>query len=74
MSGLSLLGAFLYQISDLAYSIDALFSGLIGYQSMQKGPLQQRYGDIWGKTVVVKKIVFQPLCARNSWRMFAGIS
>lgn len=63
-------GAF---IRDLGYFIDALFFGLVGYQSMQKGPLRQRYGDVWGETVVVKKGIFQPQPMRNPWRMFAGI-
>ena len=60
-------------IRDLAYHLDALFLGLIGYASMKKGPLRQRYGDVWGKTVVVKASVFQPQPARGFGRMFAGI-
>jgi uncharacterized RDD family membrane protein YckC len=60
-------------IRDLAYYIDGLFFGLIGYMSMQQGTLNQRYGDLWGKTVVVKANVFQPYPRRSEWRMFAGI-
>jgi uncharacterized RDD family membrane protein YckC len=60
-------------IRQLGYFVDALFFGLIGYVSMQKGPLRQRYGDVWGKTVVVKASVFQPQPARGFGRMFAGI-
>ena len=60
-------------IRELGYFVDALFFGLIGYLSMQKGPLRQRYGDVWGKTVVVKASVFQPQPARGFRRMFAGI-
>jgi uncharacterized RDD family membrane protein YckC len=60
-------------IRELGFFIDALFFGLIGYRSMQKGPLRQRYGDVWGKTVVVKASVFQPQPARGFGRMFAGI-
>jgi uncharacterized RDD family membrane protein YckC len=41
-------------IRTLAYYIDGLFFGLVGYNSMQKSPLNQRYGDVWGKTAVVK--------------------
>ncbi|GEM_PF-1383726 len=41
-------------IRNLAYYIDSLFFGLVGYNSMSKSRLQQRYGDLWGKTVVVK--------------------
>jgi uncharacterized RDD family membrane protein YckC len=39
---------------SLAYCWDALFFGLIAYSSMKKSPLNQRYGDHWAKTVVVK--------------------
>lgn len=41
-------------IRSLAFFIDGLFFGLPGYQSMSNSPLNQRYGDKWGKTVVVK--------------------
>ena len=41
-------------IRNLGYFIDALFFGLVGYESMKKTPLNQRFGDVWGKTVVVK--------------------
>lgn len=44
-------GAF---IRSAAYYIDGLFFGLIGYSCMKVSPLNQRYGDVWGKTVVVK--------------------
>jgi uncharacterized RDD family membrane protein YckC len=36
-------------IRTLAYYIDALFFGLVGYNSMEKSALNQRYGDVWGK-------------------------
>jgi uncharacterized RDD family membrane protein YckC len=39
---------------SLAYLWDSLFFGLVGYQSMQKSRLNQRYGDVWAKTVVVR--------------------
>ena len=38
----------------LAFYWDALFFGLVGYHSMQKSPLNQRYGDLWAKTIVAK--------------------
>lgn len=41
-------------IRGLGWYIDALFFGIVAYSSMQKSPLKQRYGDVWGKTVVVK--------------------
>jgi uncharacterized RDD family membrane protein YckC len=39
---------------SLAYCWDALFFGLVAYSSMKRSPLNQRYGDHWAKTVVVK--------------------
>jgi uncharacterized RDD family membrane protein YckC len=57
---------------SVAYLIDALFFGYIAYESMQKSALRQRHGDIWGKTVVVKKTVFLPTPARAIWRVVAG--
>jgi uncharacterized RDD family membrane protein YckC len=41
-------------IRSLAYYIDGQFFGLLGYESMRKSPLNQRYGDKWGKTAVFK--------------------
>jgi uncharacterized RDD family membrane protein YckC len=61
-------------IRDLGYHVVALFFGLVGYNSMQKGPLNQRYGDVWGKTVVVKTSVFQPYVRRNEWQMLGGVA
>jgi len=39
---------------NLGYYFDGLFFGLVGYLSMGRSPLKQRFGDAWGKTVVVK--------------------
>jgi len=41
-------------IRTLAYYIDSLFFGAVGYSSMAKSTLNQRYGDVWGKTAVLK--------------------
>jgi uncharacterized RDD family membrane protein YckC len=41
-------------IRNLGWYVDGLFFGLIGYLSMVKTPLKQRYGDVWGKTIVIK--------------------
>lgn len=39
---------------SLAYYWDSLFFGLVAYSAMKKSELNQRYGDRWAKTVVVK--------------------
>lgn len=44
-------GAF---IRTVAYVVDSLFFGAAGYHAMRKSPLNQRYGDVWGKTAVMK--------------------
>ena len=63
-------GAF---IRNLAYYVDALFFGLVGYDAMKKSVLEQRYGDRWAGTVVVKATAFQPQPARETWEMSFGI-
>lgn len=39
---------------SLLYFWDSLFFGLVGYASMKKSELNQRNGDHWAKTVVVR--------------------
>jgi uncharacterized RDD family membrane protein YckC len=41
-------------VRSLAYYIDALFLGIVAYSSMKESPLNQRYGDKWAHTVVVR--------------------
>ncbi|MEP6915895.1 MAG: RDD family protein [Acidobacteriota bacterium] len=47
----TLRGAFVRAIS---FVFDSLFFGLIALHAMQQGRLRQRYGDKWGRTIVVK--------------------
>src|SRR4051812_5224824 len=42
-------------IRSLAYLVDSLFFGVVGYAEMKGSELQQRHGDNWAHTVVVKK-------------------
>jgi len=39
---------------SLGWLIDGLFFGAVGWCSMSESPLRQRYGDVWGRTIVVK--------------------
>src|SRR5258708_37280109 len=55
-------------IRNLAYFIDALFFGLIGYMAMQKSPQQQRYGDQWAHTLVAKRALIPPQSLRDGGR------
>jgi uncharacterized RDD family membrane protein YckC len=41
-------------VRNLAYYVDAMFFGAIAYGAMSKSPLQQRLGDRWGRTAVVR--------------------
>jgi uncharacterized RDD family membrane protein YckC len=41
-------------IRSLAWLIDGMFFGIVGWCSMEKSPLRQRNGDVWGRTIVVK--------------------
>lgn len=47
-------------IRSFAYLVDSLFFGLIGYLSMQNSPQQQRHGDNWAHTVVVRRADVSP--------------
>lgn len=58
---------------SLAYLMDALFFGLIAWESMKKSGLRQRHGDVWAKTVVVKKSIFTPTPQPAVWKMVLGI-
>ena len=57
----------------LAYHWDALFLGLVGYESMRKTPLRQRYGDVWAKTIVVSKADGGPTPAVPASRAALGV-
>jgi uncharacterized RDD family membrane protein YckC len=54
---------------SLAYYWDALFFGLVGYSSMTKSELNQRYGDHWAKTVVIKSRDV-PAESKRGWEIF----
>lgn len=53
-------------VRTLAYYIDSIFFGGVAYTSMDKSPLNQRYGDKWGKTAVFKNNEIAPESRRTS--------
>ena len=55
---------------SLAFYWDGLFFGLVGYLSMKKSDLNQRYGDHWARTVVAKASDVPPEAKRGGG-MFA---
>jgi uncharacterized RDD family membrane protein YckC len=60
-------------IRTLAYFFDSLFFGIVGYGSMQKSSLNQRYGDVWGKTAVFKVKEMEPGSQETTTRFILGL-
>ena len=54
---------------NIAFLWDALFFGMIAAQRMSQSPLNQRYGDAWANTQVVRLSVLTPDPGR-SWLGF----
>ena len=42
-------------IRSLAFYVDGLFFGVIGYMAMKKTPQEQRHGDNWAHTMVCRR-------------------
>jgi uncharacterized RDD family membrane protein YckC len=60
-------------IRSFAYFIDSLFFGFVGYTSMEKSPLNQRYGDVWGGTAVFKVSELASASQRTPARFALGL-
>jgi uncharacterized RDD family membrane protein YckC len=58
---------------NILYPIDGMFFGLIAWASMSQTPLRQRYGDRWGKTVVVERKLNPALPPLTPWKVWVGI-
>ena len=57
-------------IRSLAYFVDSLVFGLVAYLEMNKTPQQQRHGDRWAGTIVVRRAslsVESPAAGRSPW-------
>jgi uncharacterized RDD family membrane protein YckC len=67
----SFLAAF---IRSLAYFVDSLVFGLVGYLSMNKTNLQQRHGDHWAKTIVVRRGQVPVTAARSGLASIGAIT
>jgi uncharacterized RDD family membrane protein YckC len=61
-------------IRSLAYFVDSLFFGLIGYFAMQKNPKEQRHGDEWAHTIVSKRSLVLPQNLRGGGKFMLGLS
>ncbi len=60
-------------IRTLAYFLDSFLFGIVGYSSMQKSPINQRYGDVWGKTAVFKIKEMAPESQETTTRFILGL-
>ena len=60
-------------VRSLAYFIDALIFGLVAYFSMNKTSAQQRHGDHWAHTVVVKNAEVPQESKRSEFRLFGAL-
>ena len=60
-------------IRSLAYFVDGLFFGLVGYFAMQKTPQQQRHGDDWAHTIVCKRSAAPPESLRSGTRFLLAL-
>jgi uncharacterized RDD family membrane protein YckC len=59
-------------IRSLGWYVDGLFFGAVGYTSMEKSSLKQRYGDVWGKTIVIKSKDMPSPSARSPMLFIIG--
>lgn len=60
-------------IRSVAYLVDAFFFGAVAYSSMKESVRQQRYGDVWAETMVVKTAGFTPTPKPSVGRIITGI-
>lgn len=58
---------------NLLYYWDGIFFGLVGLHSMEKSKLNQRYGDAWAGTVVVRSSQVPGSAQRPVWMVFAAL-
>ncbi len=59
---------------SIAYYWDSLFFGLIAYMQMKKTPKEQRYGDLWAKTIACARSAAPPQSLRGPGRFIAGLA
>jgi uncharacterized RDD family membrane protein YckC len=61
-------------IRSCAYLIDGLFFGIIAYDNMRKTPLNQRYGDKWANSVVVKRTKLVQSQLPSGWKFLLAFT
>jgi uncharacterized RDD family membrane protein YckC len=58
-------------IRSLAYFLDSIFFGFVGYLAMKKTPQEQRHGDEWAHTIVCRRSGEPPQSLRGGRRFLA---
>ncbi len=61
-------------IRSLAYFVDGLFFGAVGYLAMKKTRLQKRYGDNWAGTFVARRTQVPISSLRGTGRFFGVLA
>lgn len=57
---------------SIAFVVDALFFGAVGWQVMSNSPEKRRFGDNWAGTRVVHRRSLSPQLHPRRWQMVAG--
>jgi len=61
-------------LRSLAYYLDALVFGAVGYMEMQKTLMEQRHGDRWAKTIVVRNSQVPETARRSTGRFLMALA
>lgn len=59
-------------IRELAYFVDALFFGIVGYMAMRDDPEQKRNGDKWANTIVCRASSLSSASRQGGLRFVLG--
>lgn len=60
-------------VRELAWYVDSFFFGLVAFKAMENSPLQQRLGDAWANTVVVRSNTISGTGAASGGLVVVGI-
>jgi uncharacterized RDD family membrane protein YckC len=61
-------------IRSISYYVDAIFFGLVAYLKMSQSPSQQRHGDHWAHTVVVRNAEVPAESKQSEFRFIGGLA
>ncbi|MBK6683263.1 MAG: RDD family protein [Deltaproteobacteria bacterium] len=61
-------------VRNVAFLVDSLFFGMIGASAMGQSPTNQRYGDRWARTLVVRVERLQPSQRPSTAQFLAALA